>query len=232
MKEVANQIANAILSLVNGNVPFAIFLVACVPILEMKGALPFGRLLGFGLWPTFWMAILGQLLLGVLLLFLWKPVIFIGKKWIVTRWFFNRLEYLFSLKFDNNSVGRQDIQLKDTANELNADYFCKADQLYISATQKNSVRKFFIVFLLCAVPIPMTGVWTATAVAVLMKTKFWIALLAIFFSTILGGLIILVLTLILGDYLDLLLMSMLFIALLALIVFCIKLFKNQKQRNI
>lgn len=46
------------------------------------------------------------------------------------------------------------------------------------------------VFLFVAVPLPLTGVWTGTAIAVFSGLKFWQSILAAFAGNVVAGLLI------------------------------------------
>jgi uncharacterized membrane protein len=56
-----------------------------------------------------------------------------------------------------------------------------------------------------AVPLPMTGVWTGSAVAAFLDLKFPVALLAVLLGNLCAGIIMTLLCVFLIDYLDIIL---------------------------
>ena len=73
------------------------------------------------------------------------------------------------------------------------------------------------VFLFVAIPLPLTGVWTGTAVAVFLGLGFWKSLLAVSLGNISSGLIMTGLSILFKDNLNLFL-TIFMVAVLALLV--------------
>lgn len=59
-------------------IPLSVAAFACVPIVELKGAIPYGLLMGLPLWETFILAYIGSCVPAVFILFFCKPVF----KWL------------------------------------------------------------------------------------------------------------------------------------------------------
>ena len=81
------------------------------------------------------------------------------------------------------------------------------------------------VFIFVAIPLPMTGVWTGTAIAVFLDLKFKDVILPIVVGNFIAGLLICGLSALcslIGISLDLVLWILLGLALLMLVVFIIK----------
>jgi hypothetical protein len=82
--------------------------------------------------------------------------------------------------------------------------------------QKTLFLKGLGVFVFTAIPVPLTGVWTATLIAVTIRLRFDVAVLSIILGNIISGLLILILTLVFGKYLDLFIFAL--FAIIAVIV--------------
>jgi len=99
--------------------------------------------------------------------------------------------------------------------------------------------KSFGIFLFAAIPLPGTGVWTSSAVAVVLGFKFWKAALLIIGGNLVSGLAVVGLTALLGPAnLDILLMALFVAFVVLLVIFLFRVFKpkgghvapNIKQR--
>ena len=77
-------------------------------------------------------------------------------------------------------------------------------------------------FVFVAVPFPVTGVWTGTAIAVFLGLKFREALLPVAAGNLIAGAIITLLTFLFKDYVDIIIYALFAIAIVMLIVFIVK----------
>ena len=73
-----------------------------------------------------------------------------------------------------------------------------------------------------AVPFPVTGIWTGTAIAVFLNLKFKDSIFAISIGNLIAGSIITLLTLFFEQYVDLIIYVLLAIAIVMLIVLIVK----------
>lgn len=152
------------------NAALATILISIVPVIELKGAIP------FGMSNAFWgdaalsgalalaCSLLGGLIVAVLLSFLLNPVV-------------KRLKKTKTLK---NVVERFERSIKEKAT------FCD------SAKKKNQKTFFKMlgVFLFVAVPLPLTGVWTGTAIAVFLGLNVWQSIVSAFLGNVAAGILI------------------------------------------
>ena len=69
----------------------------------------------------------------------------------------------------------------------------------IKKARKSFWIKFFSVFLFVAIPLPLTGVWTGTCLAVVLGLNFWQTCLCVIPANILAGLIITFVSTLFGD---------------------------------
>ncbi|MBQ9734942.1 MAG: small multi-drug export protein, partial [Clostridia bacterium] len=152
-----------------GNDLWATVIMSIVPLIELKGGIVFARGVGFDFFSALGLAFIGSTIVFIPIFFLLKPVLTLLKK---IKWF-NSL----ALKVE--------------------DYFkSKADETLQKQQEKGSKSKVsdrFIkqigVFIFVAIPLPMTGVWTGTAIAAFLDLKFKDAVLPIVLGNLVAGLI-------------------------------------------
>lgn len=147
------------------NIPHevTVFLLAIVPLTELRAALPIA-VLAFGLSPVvaYTATVLGNLI----------PMFFV---YAVLPWMMKRL-----------------FSLSPKVNELVEAYF---DRLTQKHGERYSKWGAFFLFLFVAIPLPGTGVWTGTVLAVLFRIKPRLAVMYITLGLLVAGLIVLGITL-------------------------------------
>ena len=91
------------------------------------------------------------------------------------------------------------------------------------------------VFAFVAVPIPLTGVWTGSAVASFMGLGFFKSMLMVWAGNLVAALIISLLSYFLADYIDYIIYALLAIVVIALVAYIVKLVlhirKDKKSKN-
>ena len=193
-----------------GNDLWATLIMSFVPLIELKGGIVFARLAGFDFFYAFLLAYLGSTLVFFPIYFLLKPILNLIKKIKI----FSRLAFKIE------------------------DYFNgKAGEALKAQTDKNKKRdgkflKQLGVFIFVAIPLPMTGVWTGTAIAVFLNLKFKDAILPVVLGNFLAGLIISLLAqvcILLWDInvLNYILYGLFALALILLVVVIIKIAKRK-----
>lgn len=166
-------ITNFFHSIFGDNVILATIVIAIVPLIELKGAIPFG--MSGELWgehaltsfDAFLYAFLGSIIVVPILALIFKPIY----EWIKDKKFFKSIV--------NFLVG--DIKKKS----LNADEKTKE-----KSARKTLFIKMLIVLLFVAFPVPLTGVWTGTCLAVLMGLNFWQTCLSVVVGNAICGVIV------------------------------------------
>ncbi len=151
-----------------GNDLWATLVMSFVPLIELKGGIVFARLAGFDFLYAFLFAYLGSTLVFFPIYFLLKPILNLIKKIKI----FSRL----ACKIENYFNGKAEQALEkqtDTTKKRSGDYLKKLG-----------------VFVFVAIPLPMTGVWTGTAIAVFLNLKFKDAILPVVIGNLTAGLII------------------------------------------
>lgn len=183
-----------------GNDYLTTFFIALLPIVELRGAVPVAFTMGLSWWQAFGLAYLGSSIVAPILLLLLKPI----------------LELLKKVKFFNRFATAIESMFQDKAKSI-AERAGKSD-----SARKEEWIKIIGVFTFVALPIPLTGVWTGTAVAVFLGVKFWKALSAILLGNFTAGVIMTLLSIFCAEYLDTILMVFFILVILLLALFIVK----------
>ena len=187
-----------------------VIIISMIPLIELKGAIPVGmtEAFGLGLFETAVLAYLGSTVIVILIFFLLKPIFALLKK----------------IKFFNLIVR-------------------KCEGLFINKAQKiaeksdgntESVAKRIMMislFIFVAVPFPVTGVWTGTAIAVFLGLKFHEAVIPIALGNLVAGAIITLLTFFFAAFVDIIIYVLFAIALVMLAVTVIKIAKSKPSEE-
>lgn len=196
-----------------GNDYLTTFFIALLPIVELRGAVPVAFTMGLSWWQAFGLAYIGSSIVAPILLLLLKPV----------------LELLKKVKFFNRFATAIESMFQDKAKSI-AEKAGKSD-----SARKEEWIKILGVFTFVALPIPLTGVWTGTAVAVFLGVKFWKALGAILLGNFTAGVIMTLLSVFCSKYLDTILMVFFILVILLLALFIakvvIRMVKSKKLEN-
>ena len=156
------------------NIILATILIAMVPIIELRGAIPFATNTGFWNnvamtnWQAFGWSLLGSCLVVPILAAIFLPII----NWLKTTRMFKKL------------AERIENRVKAKAGNLNSAEI--KDKKFSSAYWK----KMLGVFIFVAVPLPLTGVWTGTCIAMFIGLDYISACLSVISGNIIAGLII------------------------------------------
>ncbi len=183
------------------NAILATILIAIIPLIELKGAIPFAMdkaLWGehaLGSMEAFLYAFLGSIIVVPILALIFKPIY----NYIKDKKFFRAIA--------NFLVG--DAQKKSEETELKTQEKSKTKAIII---------KCFIVFLFVAFPVPLTGVWTGTCLAVLMGLNFWQTCLSVIVGNAVCGLIVAFICMLFPSATNIILIVFLGLILVALIV--------------
>lgn len=160
------------------NAWLATFLIALIPLIELKGAIPFGISETFWAeqaltpWSALLIAYSANLIVIVLLALIFKPMF----NWLNKYKFFHAIFEFFTGDIQNKS------------NNINAQE--KA------GTKKPIILKMLTVVLFVAFPVPLTGVWTGTCLGALLGLNFWQNCLANIIGNFVCGLLVIFICLI------------------------------------
>ncbi len=198
-----------------GNDNLATVIMSFIPLIELKGGIVFAREAGLGIFMAFLLAYVGSTVVFFPIYFLLKPILGVMKK---IKWFNKfacKVEKYFSDKADE-AVKKQQEKGKKSRISLKA----------------------LAVFIFVAIPLPMTGVWTGTAIAVFLGMKFREAVVPVVLGNLVAGALItglaeFCLAFLPDGSLDVILYALFGLALIFLVVFIIKIArkKGEKERE-
>jgi len=174
-------------------------IVSILPLIELKGSILFARASGMDFFTSLLYSYLGSTFVFFPIFFLLVPILNLLKK---IKWFNKlalKIESYFSNKAKEVSEKRQGKGLSESG------------------------MKILGVFLFVAIPLPMTGVWTGTAIAVFLGLKFKQAVLPVAIGNLIAGLIISLLAELFYDYIDYILYGLLAFVLIGIVVLVVKL---------
>ncbi len=154
-----------------GNDYWATLIMSFVPLIELKGGIVFARGAGLSFTLALLLAYAGSTAVFFPIYWLLKPILNLLKKW---KWF-----SAFAFKAEKYIQDKADKAVEKRG-----------------ASEKSDGGKFIKqmgVFIFVAIPIPLTGVWTGTAIAVFLGLRFKDAVLPVMLGNLVAGLIISVL---------------------------------------
>lgn len=149
-----------------------IFMISMLPIIELKGAIPYGVAMGMSVNIVFIIAVIGNMIPVPFLIIFAKKVL----EWMSTS---NKIKR-FSYK----------MRVKDKIYDISISEFCK--RVIKKADEKAiKIGKYELLglFLFVAIPIPGTGAWTGSLIAATLRLRIKPSIIAIFLGVISSGLI-------------------------------------------
>lgn len=185
-----------------------VLLVAMFPLIELKGAIPIGIRLGLNLWESAGLSFIGSTLVTVPIFFLLLYVFTLLKKIPLINKLVYKLEAIFERKAEKISQNKN-----DEPETIKQRFFKKA------------------LFIFVAVPLPLTGVWTGTAIAVFLNMKFRNAIVSLALGNLVAGTFITLITFLFKDYVDIIITGILIIAVIMLIVLIIKIAVSKPKQT-
>lgn len=167
-------IKDLIVTVFGNNVWLGIIVLAMIPVTELRTALPFAMSSVWGSkklswWSAYICAVVGSTIPALIIVPLLLPVFAWMKK---TKWF-SSLANALDKRFSSKSEG--------------IDKKVKSEK----DIKKTENIKFWGVLTFVAIPLPLTGAWTGSAVAAYLKMHWWKGILAVFLGNCVSGLIML-----------------------------------------
>ena len=152
-----------------GNDIIATAIISFFPLIELKGGIVFARGVGYGFFEALGLSYLGSSIAFFPVFLLLIPILNLLKK---IKWFNG-----FVLKIESYISGRAE----------KAVYKKNGDK----TNEKAATRiKQIAAFIFVAIPLPLTGIWTGTAIAVFLGLKFREAVLPILAGNLVAGTLI------------------------------------------
>lgn len=152
-----------------GNDLLATLIMSFVPLIELKGAIVFARGLEYSFFKALGISYVGSTLVFIPIYFLLRPILNLMKK---IKWF-NKLALKVEKYFDDKASDT--MEKRENKNGKIA---------------SETLLKQLGVFIFVAIPLPMTGVWTGTAIAVFLGLKFKDVILPVALGNLVAGIII------------------------------------------
>lgn len=165
---------NLFASLFNDNVVLATILISMLPIIELRGAIPFATNPGFWAehvlsnWKAFGWSLLGSSAVVPIIALVFLPMI----NWLKSTKTFKKMALWIEQKVKSK-----------TSKIENADEKSKK-------FSKAYWKKMLAVFIFVAIPLPLTGVWTGTCVAVFIGLDYLSTCSSVIAGNVVAGLII------------------------------------------
>lgn len=179
-------------------------LIAILPIVEARLAIPIGLGLGMGYIKSWLFAFVGSSLIVPLLLLVLIPFV----KWLAKTKLFHKLGEVVYEKFESKSksVGEAD----------------EDGEVPPEIRRKRDLKKMLGVFVFVAIPLPLTGVWTGSAVASIVKLPYGKAVASVIAGNLVASLIILLLCRFFNAYINYIILALALIAIVAVLVLIVK----------
>lgn len=153
-----------------GNEYLATLIMSLFPLIELKGSIVFARGVGLNVFQAFILSYIGSTIVFIVIYFLLKPILNLLKK----------------IKFISKLAKKAESYCENKAKEA----IEKQKQNGKNATMSEKMLKQLGVFVFVAIPLPMTGVWTGTAIAVFLDLKFKDVILPITLGNLVAGVLI------------------------------------------
>ncbi|MDE7165343.1 MAG: small multi-drug export protein [Clostridiales bacterium] len=208
MDAIVENIANAMNNSLGA--PLAVLLLSIIPIAEARFAIPFGISMGLSPIEAFGWAFLGSSLIAPILLIVFIPLINALSK---TKLFSKIGKFLYD-KFEKKS--------RSLADSVQSDAQSKgAKKPFIT---KSDMKKMGGTALFVAIPLPLTGVWTGSAVASILKIGFVKSLIGVIVGNAVACGIITLISFLFRDYVNYITLAFFAIAVIVVIILIVKFF--------
>ena len=159
-----------------GNNKLATMVMSLVPMIELKGGIVFARGAGLDFFISLLLAYVGSTIVFIPIYFLLRPILNFMKK---IAWF-NKLACKVEGYFEkkaNETMEKQNSKLKDESAKSKFSF-------------NETKLKQLGVFIFIAIPLPLTGIWMGTAIAVFLNLRFKDVILPALLGNLVAGLII------------------------------------------
>ena len=208
-------IYNLFSNIFGDNVILATILISIIPIIELRGAIPFATnteiwSMALSNWSALGYSLIGSCLIVPILAIVFVPLINLLKKIKI----FNKLAIMIE-----NRIKSKAEKISQTATDN-------------KRFSKSYWKKVLFTFLFVAVPLPLTGVWTGTCVAVFIGLDYLTTCITVISGNIVAGLCIALILQFFPALNNILIWIFFAILLLLILIEVIKHFvKKNKQNN-
>lgn len=197
----------------------ATIIISMIPIVELRGAIPFGSATSFWgenaleLWQSLLFSLAGSTFVCIVLTFLFWPIL----KWFKKTKIFKKLAYALENKLSN-----------------------KAENINQKTEEEKDIKrkkwlKIIGVFGFVAIPLPLTGVWTGTCLALFIGLNKRETMITVILGNIIAGLLMTLISFFFADN-TMIVFYAFFILVAVFVLFAlakklIKKVKNKKANN-
>ena len=214
---MAEWIKNLFVAIFGDNSWLATTIISMIPIVELRGAIPFGSAISFWgenalpVWKSFLFSVFGSTFVCVILTFLFWPIF----KWLKKTKFFKKLAEAIENKLNRSSKNIND-KVQAETNE-----------------KKTWWIKWLGVFAFVAIPLPLTGVWTGTCIALFIGLSKKDTMISVILGNLVAGTIMMIISYFFAD--NTMIVLLVFFALIALFILyfavraIVKKIKNKKN---
>ena len=219
MSALIDAITTGVVRVFGNHVWLATIVISMLPLFEVKAGIPFAMDRGYSFWKALSFAMIGSAIITILLTFLFNIIINALKKTKA----FKKIALSIETKIKTKSQKITDEAENKTINQQDR--------------EKRSILNFWLKFVaivaFVAVPIPLTGVWTGTCIAVCVGLKPYQTISAVLIGNFIASTLVSLLSKLIGH--ELLLAIMVGIIVLVIITFIIKLIikivKNKREKT-
>jgi len=203
---IIEAVENFMLGLFLGNAFWAVLFVAVLPILEVRGAVLFGKALlekGYSIsnFEIFLASYLGAMIVVPIILLCLNPII-------------NRLK---KTKLFSKMAHKLEIRFKRKGEKIQS--------------RKNDIYKMLGIVILVAIPIPGTGSWMSSAVAVFIGLGFLRSLISIAIGNLISTAIMMLVADVLKEHLEIVLLVFFILVVIALLYLIYEMFIKKAKTN-
>ena len=214
---MSEWIKNLFVAIFGSHSEIATIIISMIPIVELRGAIPFGSAVSFWgenalpIWQSFLYSVLGSTFVCVVLTFLFWPIF----KWLKKTKVFKKLADAIENKIKKSSKNIND-KVQSETNE-----------------KKTRWIKWLGVFAFVAIPLPLTGVWTGTCIALFIGMNKRDTMTSVILGNLVAGTIMTIISYFFAD--NTMIVLLVFFALVALFILVlsaksiIKKIKNRKK---
>ena len=194
----------------------ATIIISMIPIIELRGAIPFGSAVSFWgehalpVWQAFLYSVMGCSLVCVILTFMFWPIF----KWLKETKILKKLANAVENKINKSSKSITD-KVQTEKNE-----------------KKIKWIKWIGVFSFVAIPLPLTGVWTGTCIALFIGLSKKDTMISVILGNLLAGVIIMIISYFFADNTMVVLLAFLaLVAVFALILAVKSIIEKAKKKK-
>ncbi|MFW5780690.1 MAG: COG2426 family protein [Bacillota bacterium] len=214
MHEIINSIVTGLQESIKNDY-LVTFIISMIPTIEVRGAIPIAIQMGIQPVIAYLFACISALVVIPILVVVLKPLINWLKRTKIFKSLGNALEEMF----------RGKAQKIENKAEL------KAEELE-KESKKKTFYKMLGLFAFVAIPLPATGVWTGTTIALFMNMDLKKSMISLVFGNFFAGAIITIMTVLLGENSYIILLVLLAFVIITVLSIGMSLILKRRKNNL